>query len=77
MLSFVMLAALSLPSAAQGGPPFIADDPGTPGDGNWEINVAAYAERHPDERIYNAPFEGVIGDHESRIRGKLALCASA
>jgi len=54
-LLFVMLAALSLPSAAQGGPPFITDDPGTPGDGNWEINVAAYAERHPDERIYNAP----------------------
>jgi len=50
-----MLAALSLPSAAQGGPPFITDDPGTPGNGNWEINVAAYAERHPDERIYDAP----------------------
>ncbi len=50
-----MLAALSLPSAAQGGPPFIGDDPGTPGDGNWEINIAAYTERHPTERIYNAP----------------------
>jgi len=50
-----MLAALSLPAAAQGGPPFIGDDPGTPGDGNWEINVAAYTERHPTERIYNAP----------------------
>jgi hypothetical protein len=54
-LLFGMLAALSLPSAAQGGPPFIGDDPGTPGDGNWEINVAAYTERHPTERIYNAP----------------------
>jgi len=54
-LLFGMLAALSLPSAAQGGPPFIGDDPGTPGDGNWEINIAAYTERHPTERIYNAP----------------------
>ena len=54
-LVVVMLAALSLPAAAQGGPPFIGDDPGTPGDGNWEINVAAYTERHPTERIYNAP----------------------
>ena len=45
----------SLPAVAQGGPPFIGDDPGTPGDGNWEVNVAAYAERHPNERIYNAP----------------------
>jgi hypothetical protein len=51
----LMLAALSLPATAQGGPPFIGDDPGTPGDGNWEINVAEYAERHPTERLYNAP----------------------
>jgi Putative MetA-pathway of phenol degradation len=50
-----MLFAFALPAAAQGGPPFIGDDPGTPGDGNWEINVATYAERHPTERIYNAP----------------------
>jgi hypothetical protein len=50
-----MLVALSLPAAAQGGPPFIADDPGTPGDGNWEINVAAYVERHPTDSLYNAP----------------------
>ncbi|MGC2321966.1 MAG: hypothetical protein WA463_04985 [Terriglobales bacterium] len=49
------LAAFSLLSVAQGGPPFITDDPGTPGDGNWEINVALIAERHPDERIFNAP----------------------
>lgn len=26
---------------AQGGPPFLTNDPGTPGDGHWEINVAA------------------------------------
>ncbi len=25
---------------AQGGPPLITDDPGTPRDSNWEINVA-------------------------------------
>ena len=24
---------------AQGGPPFITDDPGTPGNRQWEINV--------------------------------------
>ena len=51
----VILTAFSLPAAAQGGPPFIGDDPGTPGNGNWEINVATYSERHPTERIYNAP----------------------
>jgi hypothetical protein len=50
-----ILAALALPVAAQGGPPFLTDDPGTPGNGNWEINVAGYNERHPAERLYNAP----------------------
>jgi hypothetical protein len=30
---------------AQGGPPMITDDPGTPGDGQWEIKVA-YLEDH-------------------------------
>jgi len=55
-LLLAMLAAISLPAAAQGGPPFIGDDPGTPGDGNWEINIMTYTERHPTERIFNAPF---------------------
>src|SRR4051812_42420444 len=27
--------------AEAGGPPLLTDDPGTPGPGNWEINVAA------------------------------------
>jgi hypothetical protein len=26
---------------AQGGPPFLTNDPGTPGDAHWEINLAA------------------------------------
>ncbi|MGA7293188.1 MAG: hypothetical protein WBW53_21500 [Terriglobales bacterium] len=49
------LAALTLTAAAQGGPPFITNDPGTPGNENWEINVMTYSERHPTERIFNAP----------------------
>ena len=27
-------------SFSQGGPPLVTDDPGTPGNGNWEINAA-------------------------------------
>jgi len=27
-------------SFAQGGPPMLTDDPGTPGSGAWEINFA-------------------------------------
>ena len=33
---------------AQAGPPFLTNDPGTPGNGNWEINLGAMqlSERH-------------------------------
>jgi len=55
VLPVLTLTTLPLLCAAQGGPPFITDDPGTPGDGNWETNVACITERHPDERIFNAP----------------------
>jgi hypothetical protein len=39
----VFAAALSLPGAAraQGGPPYLTNDPGTPGNDNWEINIAS------------------------------------
>lgn len=26
---------------AQGGPPYLTNDPGTPGNANWEINLAS------------------------------------
>lgn len=39
---------------AQGGPPMITDDPGTPGNGHWEINVA-----WTDQRIPGSTLEGV------------------
>lgn len=32
---------------AQGGPPMITDDPGTPGAGDWEINIAVSLQRRP------------------------------
>ena len=42
-MRIVLLVLLLCPCAAyaQGGPPFLTNDPGTPGDGHWEINVAA------------------------------------
>jgi hypothetical protein len=42
-ISFILAAALScMPrsACAQAGPPFLTNDPGTPGNGNWENNVA-------------------------------------
>lgn len=44
----VILCALLAPCSAvhaQGGPPMVTDDPGTPGDGNWEINLASEGQK--------------------------------
>jgi hypothetical protein len=67
-LLLVMLAAISPPAAAQGGPPFITNDPGTPGDGNWEINIMTYSERHPAARIFDAPILDLNYGVGSRIQ---------
>jgi hypothetical protein len=41
LLGAIMVSGFLNPTAhAQGGPPFITDDPGTPGANNWEINAA-------------------------------------
>jgi hypothetical protein len=41
-LSRVALYLLGpLPLLAQGGPPLLTDDPGTPGNRNWEINISS------------------------------------
>jgi hypothetical protein len=42
VLCLVVLAT-GVPSLAraQAGPPFLTNDPGTPGNGNWEINIAS------------------------------------
>ena len=40
---------------AQGGPPMITDDPGTPGDGKFEINLAIAFEHRPGETMVDSP----------------------
>jgi hypothetical protein len=40
---------------AQGGPPLVTDDPGTPGDGKFEINVATTLDRVGDASTFEAP----------------------
>jgi hypothetical protein len=45
LLSLGMVCALTMvmprTGSAQAGPPFLSNDPGTPGNANWEINIAA------------------------------------
>ncbi|MEP7078910.1 MAG: hypothetical protein ABI795_07750 [Chthoniobacterales bacterium] len=40
---------------AQGGPPMITDDPGTPGNRKWEINLAVAFDRRPHEISWDLP----------------------
>jgi hypothetical protein len=40
---------------AQGGPPLVTDDPGTPGPGNWEVNVAATLDRASSSSFWETP----------------------
>ena len=51
--SLLILATWS--AFAQGGPPLITDDPGTPGNGRWENNVAVILEHRPNEWALDAP----------------------
>ena len=54
--SIACTLVLSAGSAlAQGGPPVITDDPGTPGDGHWEINLGAIQSRTANRRELAAP----------------------
>ena len=51
---------------AQGGPPMITDDPGTPGNGRWENNLAIAFEHRPNEWSIDAPAIDLnygVGEH--------------
>lgn len=50
--AFTLFPALAL---AQGGPPFRSDDPDTPGNGHWEINLGFIGERSPFGGSYSTP----------------------
>ncbi|HEY6070791.1 MAG TPA: hypothetical protein VIU85_05380 [Chthoniobacterales bacterium] len=62
-----MAVALAIGSAfGQGGPPMITDDPGTPGDRKWEINLAIAFEHRSGETSFDLPaidFNYGVGEH--------------
>lgn len=64
-LAFVFLFAPPL-AFAQGGPPLVTDDPGTPGNGNWEINTAVAWSPSVQSSIVQFPLFDInygYGDH--------------
>jgi hypothetical protein len=55
LATVVFLMLFTILGWAQGGPPFRSDDPDTPGNNNWEINVFATADRNPVLGLYETP----------------------
>ena len=61
--AFLILCATG--ALAQGGPPFRTDDPETPGNGHWEINLGCIADHNPSSSYYETPnfdFNYGLGD---------------
>jgi hypothetical protein len=54
ILLLACVAASSL-AHAQGGPPFVTDDPGTPGNRQWEINLGCLGNHNPAHSSYQLP----------------------
>ena len=55
LLLVVIPATLSLRSAAQGGPPYYTNDPGTPGNLNWEINLGYMPFFYSNQSVSHVP----------------------
>src|SRR6516164_8593101 len=55
LLASGAMVVMSANTWAQGGPPMVTDDPGTPGDGHWEINLGAIGTRTPGHWEIAAP----------------------
>jgi hypothetical protein len=70
----LLVSALAAPSIrAQGGPPFITDDPGTPGNKHWEINVGWVANHNPGNSYYQTPDLDINYGWGDRIQLKYEL----
>jgi hypothetical protein len=66
-------AAVAGPIRAQGGPPLATDDPGTPGNGHFEVNIALEAERALDGTAYDAPGVDINYGVGDRVQLKLEI----
>ena len=58
---------------AQGGPPMRTDDPGTPGNGNFEINLGVTSDRRPRDRELEAPLLDINYGLGKRIQLKFEI----
>jgi hypothetical protein len=55
MFLAALMVCASSPAFAQGGPPYYTNDPGTPGDLNWEINLGYMPFLYSDQSVSHTP----------------------
>jgi hypothetical protein len=55
LFNLLAMAESTFMAHAQGGPPFITDDPGTPGNHHWEINIGWVGDHNPGSSSYELP----------------------
>lgn len=70
VVTFVLFPVLVV---AQGGPPFLSDDPDTPGNHHWEINMGYLGERSRFGGSYQTPDIDINYGVGSRIQLKYEL----
>lgn len=73
ILYVLALAASTLPALAQGGPPFITDDPAPPGNRHWEINFGWIGDHNPAHASYQLPDVDINYGWGDRIQLKYEL----
>lgn len=64
--SLFLILACKILLFAEGGPPMLTDGPGTPGNGNWEINVGYTGNLRTEMHRYEQPIIDInygLGDH--------------
>ncbi|MDP8988652.1 MAG: hypothetical protein M3N41_01045 [Acidobacteriota bacterium] len=54
-LALMAMMVFSRAAMAQGGPPFLSDDPDTPGNHHWEVNMGFLGERSRAGGAYQVP----------------------
>lgn len=69
-LGFFLAATAGL---SQGGPPFATDDPGTPGNRQWEVNLAFTVETRDRERTFETPLLDANYGLGERIQLKMEI----
>ena len=72
-----MPIAGAVSARAQGGPPFITDDPGTPGNRHWEINIGWIANHNPGQSYYQIPDVDINYGWGDRIQLKYEIPLAA